>query len=59
MMTCISENKEWIFSGIGLTVLSGLIAVVRLIVKRLVHNYQLRNIFLLKNLTKSFCQTVQ
>lgn len=43
MMTCISENKEWIFSGIGLTVLSGLIAVVRFIVKRLVHNYQLRN----------------
>lgn len=43
MMTYISENKEWIFSGIGLTILSGLIVVVRLIVKRLVHNYQLRN----------------
>ena len=43
MITYISENREWIFSGIGLTVLTGIIAVVRLVGKRLVHNYQLRN----------------
>lgn len=43
MRTYIWENKEWIFSGIGLTVLGGFIVAVRLIAKHLVHRYRLRN----------------
>lgn len=44
MVAYISENKDWIFSGIGLTIFAGLVTLVRFIAKRLTFRRRLKTI---------------
>lgn len=43
MFSYIWEHKEWIFSGIGIALFTGLFAFVRYVVKRIILRYHLKN----------------